>query len=159
MLWIWFVPQRFMCWKLGPQYSCAEVAEVLRGGAQQKVIKSWHSTFMNGLMLSLRSGNRSSGTSLIPMNSESDISRCPIFTCLLPLVLLCHLVVQSGGIPLSQTSARLFGPSRHQKVEPNKPLFFMNFSLFYYSNTKQTKTIVYLESGNQIFFSRFQNCV
>jgi hypothetical protein len=33
MSWIWFVPQKFMCWKPGPQYGDRDVAEPLRGGA------------------------------------------------------------------------------------------------------------------------------
>jgi hypothetical protein len=47
---LWFVFQRFMCWKLGLQCGSAEVAEPVRGGVWWKVAAYGGSTLIDRLM-------------------------------------------------------------------------------------------------------------
>lgn len=50
--WKWFVPQSFMCWKLGCHCGSDKEVEPLTGAPQYNVINSWGIIVMSGLMLS-----------------------------------------------------------------------------------------------------------
>ena len=54
MVWEWFVPERFMYWRLGPQRGSAEAVEPLRGGAQCQLIKSLGALPSEGINVGLR---------------------------------------------------------------------------------------------------------
>jgi hypothetical protein len=62
---LWFIPQRFMCQRLGPQRGSVEVVEPLRDREEWKVIRSWRPHLYEWINAVSQEWVKSCGTGLV----------------------------------------------------------------------------------------------